>query len=75
MTNISGIIPKNVIQISHPELVISLYWPNISEEVSQLIDLDTYKNIEINGIVYKYPGMSLNIFKKITRAELDISPY
>ena len=39
-------ILKKIRKISHSELEIYLYQPNFRKEVSQLTDLQTYKNLE-----------------------------
>ena len=41
--NIPGKPPKNFREISHTEVEISLYVPNFSKKVSQLMDWHTYK--------------------------------
>ena len=37
--------PKSFRKIYHPEQDISLYWPNFSEEASQLTDSQTDKKL------------------------------
>ena len=46
-TNIPGISPRKMRNISHPELEISLYLSNFSKKVSQLTDWQTYKKFKI----------------------------
>ena len=46
-TNIPGMSPKDFRKISHPELDISLYLPNLDKEVSQPTDWKTYKKFKI----------------------------
>ena len=58
-TNIPGMPPKKFRKIYHPELEISLYLSNLSKEVSQLTDWQTYKKF---WIIWNWwtniPGMS-----------------
>ena len=68
--------PKSFRKLSQPELEISLYLSNISKEVSQLTDWQTYKKFTI---IWKQctniQGMSPKSFRKIYHPELDISLY
>ena len=68
--------PKCFSKLSHPELEISLYLSNISKEVSQLKDWQTYKKFTIIGKQRtNIQGMSPKSFKKIFHLELEISLY
>ena len=49
-----------------------IYLPNFSMEVSQLISWETYKKLEINGIILE---MSLKNFGNISNPDLEISSY
>ena len=71
--NIQGMPLKNFRKISHPEQEIYLYWPNFSEEVSQLTDWQTNKKFVI---IWKkcanISKMSQKNFRKISQSEQKI---
>ena len=68
--------PKSFKNISHPELEISLYLSNLSKELSQLTDWQTYKKFKIIwNWCTNIPGMSPKSFRKLSHSELEISLY
>ena len=72
-TNISGMCPQNVRDISHQEQEISLYLSNFSKEVSQTTDWQTCNNFRIICKKSKnILGMSPKNFRKISHSELEI---
>ena len=74
--NISGMSPKNFIQISNPEQEKSLYLSNISKEVIQPTDWQTFKKFRIIRKWYnKIIGMSPKNFRKIAYSGPEISLY
>ena len=69
-------ISKKIRKISDPELEISLYSTNLSKEVSQLIDWQTYKSFKsIWNWCRNIPQMSPKNFRKISYPDLEISQY
>ena len=67
---------KDSRMIFHQELVITLYFSNISKEVSQLTDWKTYKKFRfIWNQCTNIIGMSPKNFTKISHTELEISLY
>ena len=68
--------PKIFRKISHSGPGICLYLSNLSKEVSQLTDWQTYKTFRI---IWKkcthIPGMPPNNFRRIYHTELEISLY
>ena len=73
-SNILGMSQKYFRKMAHSGPEICLYLSNLSKEVSQLTDWQTYKKFRIirkwcNNI----PGMSLKNFRKISHPELEIS--
>ena len=68
--------PKIFRNVSHPGQEISLYWPNFIMEVSQLMDLQTYKKFRIIWIhCENIAGKPPKKFRKISHQEQEISPY
>ena len=68
--------PKNFGKIAHPEQEKSLYFLNLSKEISQLTDSETYKNIVIIGKeCTNIPGMPQKNFRNISPPNQDISLY
>ena len=67
--------PKNFRKISHPEMEISQYQPNLSKKVSQLTDIQDKKIRIIWNQCTKIPRMCLRNFRKISHPELEIFHY
>ena len=68
--------PKNFGKISHQEQEISLYLSNFSKEISQLTDLQTYKQFSIIGKWCKnIQRMSPKHFRKISNPGQEIFLY
>ena len=73
---ILGISLENFRKISLPQLEISLYWINISKEISQLTDWQTYMNFRnFWNKCTNIPGIPLKNFRTISHTELEISLY
>ena len=69
-----NISKKTFRQISHSKLEISLHLSNISKEVSQPTDWQTYTIFKIIWIKCKNTtGISPKYFRKLSHPELDIS--
>ena len=64
--NIPEMSWKNLRKISHPELEITLYLYNFSKEVSQITDLQTYKNLNFfEGIPLMFVHLSQIILNSV----------
>ena len=68
--------PEKLRKMFLPELEISLHLYNLSKEVSQLTDRQTYMNFRIIWNKCKnIPGMPPKKFRKISPTELEVSLY